>query len=260
MIGKPSMAREQRRLLMSAECLEAAGSSGVLALSSEQSHYLSRVLRYRSGDHFTVVDGMGHLWEAELQASDRAQLLQPLQQPLLSTPQPQPRLVLAAAVVKRDFDLVVRMAVELGVDRLVPLLCDHTAVQGQLRHERWKTIAAEAAEQCERLWLPQIEATMPVKALLDKPSTNGVALWATTRQQQLPALAEALSRSTPAPQEVWLACGPEGGWSVAEEMQATSRGWEPVQLGPAILRSSTACVAGMSLLSSWRSRHGSGAD
>ena len=253
------MAREQRRLLMSAECLEAAGSSGVLVLSSEQSHYLSRVLRYRSGDRFTVVDGMGHLWEAELQASDRAQLRQPLLQPLLSTPQPQPRLVLAAAVVKRDFDLVVRMAVELGVDRLVPLLCDHTAVQGQLRHERWQTIAAEAAEQCERLWLPQIEPAMPVKALLAKPSANCLALWATTRQQQLPALAEALSSGTPAPQEVWLACGPEGGWSAAEEQQAKSNGWKPVQLGPTILRSSTACVAGMSLLSSWRNRLGSGA-
>jgi 16S rRNA (uracil1498-N3)-methyltransferase len=243
------MARELRRLLMAPPQL-AAAVDGVLTLSSEHSRYLTRVLRYGPGAHFAVVDGIGHLWEAELLARDQARLLQPLDQPLQRQPAPRPQLVLAASVVKRDFDLVVRMAVELGVDRLVPLLCERTAVLGQLREERWHTIAAEAAEQCERLWMPRIDPPTALKELLSE-AQGGSRLWATTRNNLLPSPVSALADYRSG--DVWLACGPEGGWSDAEEREAAQAGWIAVQFGSTILRSSTACVAGLSLISSWRS-------
>ena len=255
------MAREQRRLLIAPQRL-AAAAAGVLALSAEESRYLTRVLRYGPGDGFAVLDGAGGLWSAELLGPDQARLLQQLQR----DPAPRPQLVLAAAVVKRDFEVVVRMAVELGVDRLLPLLCERTAVQGQPRPERWRSIAAEAAEQCERLWLPSIEDPLPVTALLQQypASPERLCFWATTRQQALPDLSAALESEAgtgtgteAAIAEMVLACGPEGGWSGAEEEQAAAAGWRPVQLGPRILRSSTACVAALSGLSAWRARrHG----
>ncbi len=249
------MARECRRLLIPPQHLLDAGADGVFLLSSEHSRYLTKVLRYSPGAVFAVVDGVGHLWEAELLDRERARLLQPLDQPLCAEPAPQPVLVLAAAVVKRDFDLVVRMAVELGVDRLVPLLCERTAVLGQLRPERWLSIAAEAAEQCERLWLPRIENPQRLREVLLPSPQQRVCFWATTRQQQLPLLADHLQNLEPGIEEVWLACGPEGGWSPSEEQKAQAQGWQPVQLGPTILRSSTACVAGAAWLSGWRASH-----
>jgi 16S rRNA (uracil1498-N3)-methyltransferase len=146
--------------------------------------------------------------------------------------------------------------VELGVDRLIPLLCERTAVLGQLKPERWRSIAAEAAEQCERLWVPAIEDPQPLASLLaGGGATGALRLWATTRQGQLPALAEALEGGAdPLPAAVWLACGPEGGWSPAEEEQALAAGWRGVQLGPRILRSSTAAVAALAGLADWRWR------
>ena len=251
------MVREQRRLLIPRPRLEAAGG-GALALTPEESRYLTRVLRYGPGDGFAVVDGQGGLWSAELTGAATAQLRAPLAQPGRQQPVPRPALVLAVAVVKRDFELVVRMAVELGVDRLIPLLCDRTAVQGQLKSERWRTIAAEAAEQCERLWLPAIEEPQPLAGLLSGSAPAGaLRLWATTRQPQLPALADLLAAASPAEpplEAVWLACGPEGGWSPAEEQGALAAGWSPVQLGPRILRSSTAAVAALAELAQWRWR------
>jgi len=161
--------------------------------------------------------------------------------------------------------VVVRMAVELGVDRLIPLLCERTAVQGQLRPERWRTIAVEAAEQCERLWMPQLDQPTPLAALLAEASAPGAAAclrcWATTRRDglmpldqllQLAAWASTPDAAAPLPTGIWLACGPEGGWSEAEEQQVLGLGWQPVGLGPRILRSSTACIAGLSSLSAWR--------
>ena len=250
--------REQRRLLIVPSRLEAA-AAGMLSLSPDESRYLSRVLRFGPGDGFAVIDGQGSLWQAQLHDASHAQLLQPLAQPALQQPPPEPALVLAVAVVKRDFELVVRMAVELGVDRLIPLLCERTAVLGQLKPERWRSIAAEAAEQCERLWLPCIDDPQPLQEVLAEPAAStALRLWATTRQPQFPQLADLLPAllpdpaAGPAPAAVWLACGPEGGWSAVEEEQAQAAGWQPLQLGPRILRSSTAAVAAMAGLAQWR--------
>ena len=246
--------REQRRLLMSRARLEAA-AAGMVSLSPDESRYLTRVLRFGPADGFAVIDGQGSLWQAQLSDAGHAQLLQPLAQPALQQPAPLPALVLAVAVVKRDFELVVRMAVELGVDRLIPLVCERTAVLGQLKPERWRSIAAEAAEQCERLWLPCIDDPQPVQEVLaESVAPASLRLWATTRQPQLPHLADLLPdpAADPAPAAVWLACGPEGGWSAGEEQQAQVAGWQPLQLGPRILRSSTAAVAAMAGLAQWR--------
>jgi 16S rRNA (uracil1498-N3)-methyltransferase len=256
------MAQERRRLLIAPERLTAA-PDGSVVLTADESRYLTRVLRLAPGDGLAITDGGGNLWEARLQGRDRALLEQPLQAPLQRAAPPRPELVLAAAVVKRDYDVVVRMAVELGVDRLVPITCERTAVLGQLRPERWQSIAEEAAEQCERLWLPQLDPPTPLEQLLRlEPLASPAAVarfWATTRQEGLPRLSEALLNAAEAGQslqELWLACGPEGGWSPAEEEQATAAGWTPVQLGSTILRSSTACVAGAAVLSQWRDAAG----
>lgn len=259
------MVRELRRLLIPRHRLEAAAiASGAavdggaplpdLPLQPEESRYLTRVLRYRPGDAFAVVDGEGRLWSARLQSPALARLDQPLPSPLQRCAAPQPRLVLAAAVVKRDFEVVVRMAVELGVDRLIPLLSERTAVLGQLRPDRWRSIAAEAAEQCERLWLPRVDDPRPLVEVLQEAGESDRRLyWATTRQRDVMPLGNRLAEDDPeAVRELWLACGPEGGWSDAEEDLARRLGAHPVGLGSAILRSSTAAVAGLVLLSGRR--------
>lgn len=251
------MARELRRLLIGRDRLLAA-DGGPLPLTPEESRYLERVLRFQPGDAFAVVDGEGCLWTARLCDHRQAALEQPLAAPLQQLAGPQPRLVLAAAVVKRDFEVVVRMAVELGVDVLIPLVCERTAVQGQPRPERWRSIAAEAAEQCERLWQPEIAAPLPLAVLLTQQPAGSLLLWASARgdsRRDLDALLEPLvPQAGAAPTQICLACGPEGGWTDAEEQQALARGWQPVGLGPRILRSSTASVAGLTALSLWRAR------
>ena len=83
---------------------------------------------------------------------------------------------------------------------------------------------------------------------------QSLRLWATTRRAGLASLQEVLQqqRLHAPPTALWLACGPEGGWSDGEEAVAEQQGWIPVALGPRILRSSTAAVAALTLVSSWR--------
>ena len=252
------MARELRRLLLSPERLSAAtgdGGSSAVRLTGEEQHYLQRVLRLRDGDRFALVDGAGHLWQARL-AKGQAELLQPLDRPLQSQAAPELQLQLAVAMPRRDGDVLLRMATELGIDRLQPLLAERSVV------ERWNpqrscVIVREAVEQCERLLAPQLAEPVPLLPWLSRQS--GPRFLATTREATLPQLQAVLSdlgRSLAVPTVLTVAIGPEGGWSPAEEEQAQASGWQPVQLGPTILRSSTAAVAAATLVCSWRAELG----
>lgn len=262
------MAREWRRLLVPPERLAAtagpADSCGVeLPLEPHELHYLRRVLRLRPGERFGLVDGAGHLWSATL-AAGTARLEQPLQAPLRSEPPPLPLLQLAVALPRQDADVLLRMACELGIDRLSPLGAERSAAAAPLRPERQTAILREAVEQCERLWLPRLDAPRPAAAALAAETGPGLRLLATTRRAGLPSLENFLGsaervRDWPAVDQpaverssVVVAIGPEGGWSPAEEQAAEEAGWQPVGLGGTILRTSTAAVAAAVLLAAWR--------
>ena len=245
------MVRELRRLLISPQRL--VGAELELPLEAEELHYLRRVLRLREGDRFAIGDGAGHLWTAALAGGTGAVLEQPVDAPLQAEARPVLPLALAVALPKRDGELVLRMACELGFDRLTPLKAERS-VPGAFNNERCSLILREAAEQCERLWSPELEAFQPAKTCLGQ-APLGLGLLATTRREGLPMLAAVLEQPSFPPglgQGVVMAIGPEGGWSPAEEELAISKGWIPVSLGPMILRSSTAAVAAAALLSHWR--------
>jgi 16S rRNA (uracil1498-N3)-methyltransferase len=165
------------------------------------------------------------------------------------------------AVPRREADLVWRMATELGADRLQPLLAERGAPGERCHLERWQGIVREATEQCERLWHPVLASPQPAGAWLSRPAP-GIALLATTRREGLLLCSQRLRELLDGAGEgtgesdlaagLRLAIGPEGGWSPQEEERAEAAGWEPVSLGPSILRTATAAVAGLALLADWR--------
>jgi 16S rRNA (uracil1498-N3)-methyltransferase len=244
------MARELRRLLIAPERLVAALSKGArLDPEPAESHYLRRVLRCRPGEAIDLVDGVGGLFPAQLQVDGSLRLDAAGEQRQAASAC---LIQLALALPRREVDLVWRMATELGVDGFQPLLAERCQPQ-PLPRERWSAIVREALEQSERLWLPTLEEPRPAAAWLSHPGPC-LGLLATTRQQGLPQLETVLSGACGKglPQSIRLAIGPEGGWSEAEEAAATGAGWLAVSLGPTILRCSTAAVAAVARLVSWR--------
>ena len=270
------MGRELRRLLIDPRRLELA--EGELRLEAAEVHYLLRVLRLRPGGRFALVDGAGHLWTAGLALADQladqlverrgrapaeqplvARLEQPLARPLQWQPQPQPSLALAVAMPRRDGDVLLRMACELGIDLFLPLVAARSVAGEGLARERAAAILREACEQSERLWQPRVELPQQASQLLAIPAA-GLGLLATTRQAGLQSLDQALNHWQAASSGdpfrsgdlVMLAIGPEGGWTGEEEELALAAGWQAVSLGASILRVSTAAVAAAALLSRWR--------
>jgi 16S rRNA (uracil1498-N3)-methyltransferase len=160
---------------------------------------------------------------------------------------------LFAPVKRARIDFIAEKATELGVSALVPVFTRHT-VMTRVNDERLRAIAIEAAEQCERLSVPEVRAAASLDILL--------AAWPTDRKLLLldeggggAPIADALAHVAPGPAA--LLVGPEGGFAKSEldGLRALSFA-TPVGLGPRILRADTAVIAALScfqaLCGDWR--------
>ncbi len=208
----------------------------LLVLDPRQTRHAVRVLRLRPGDRFVGFDGRGSQWEAELvqvRPVAKARVLRALQPPVLPY-----RMTLYQAVPKGErMDLVVRMGTELGVDRFVPVRTRRTVATGD-RSDRWRRVAEEAAKQCGRPSVPEVDRVADFHAALARFRAHGLrlVLW---EGGGVP-LAEALIRA-PA-EDVAVFVGPEGGLDPAEVAQLQQAG-TLCSLGPLVLRTETAGVA-----------------
>jgi 16S rRNA (uracil1498-N3)-methyltransferase len=208
---------------------------GQVRLSPAESAHL-RVLRAAPGDAITVFDGQGREADAVITAIDPAGVLlevgpsRPLSREL-----PQP-VTMAVALLKGDkWSDVVRAATELGAATFQPLVTRRCDVKeaGTGKLQRWQRIAGEAAKQCGRAFTPQV--LEPIA--LDRLPVVSCGLVAQPGSALRPR--EAVIWDGP----VWLATGPEGGFTDEEVAALAERGFAAVGLGPRILRAETAPLA-----------------
>ncbi|TAG97196.1 MAG: 16S rRNA (uracil(1498)-N(3))-methyltransferase [Oscillatoriales cyanobacterium] len=243
-------------------------------LTPEQQHYLCRVLRLNQGDKFIAMDGRGHWWLAVLEAQETG-LIASITEEITVNKELAVEVTLMAALPKGNgFDEVVRQATELGVASILPVTSDRTLLKpsGQ-KVDRWKRIAAEAAEQSERQFVPTIlepiSFDFAVKDCGQKYRYICVArgdnrhLWdcligleppqpplVSGEQEFDPPFVGAVPPCPPPGGElsIVIAIGPEGGWTDAEVKRAIEFGFEPVSLGSRILRAVTAPIVALSLI------------
>ncbi|MBD2727962.1 16S rRNA (uracil(1498)-N(3))-methyltransferase [Nostoc sp. FACHB-892] len=235
---------------------------GQILLTKEQQHYLGRVLRLREGDRFIAMDGKGKWWLSQL-AGEQAQVLEAL---LVETELPVSITLMIALPKGNGFDEVVRCCTELGVTCIAPVLSDRTLLHpSPQKLERWRRIAAEAAEQSERSFVPTIlepvTFNMGLSLVTSHTLREGEAPMSFVNSQQyiceargeFPHLKDCLQykgqRTNDIGQEtIVIVTGPEGGWTTQEIENAIAFGFQPVSLGRRILRAVTAPVVALSLI------------
>ncbi len=208
-----------------------------------QAHYLGHVMRRGPGDAVRLFNGRDGEWAAEIATirKDRA-TFRALARTRPQAPEPELRLVLAA--VKRDaMDWVAEKATELGVTLIQPVFT-RRSIADRVNVARLAGIAREAAEQCERLAVPVVAEARPLHAVLDAWDSTPL-LVAAERRAVVPLRA---ALETLHPPLAWLV-GPEGGFERAELDDLLRRAFvSPVALGPRILRTETAAVAGLAAI------------
>jgi 16S rRNA (uracil1498-N3)-methyltransferase len=214
-----------------------------LVLSAAEAHHATHVLRLKPGDTVNVFDGRGH--EAQCRVGEAGKLVL-LQQS--STPPLPRRVTLAQAVPKKNMDLIVEKATELGVTAIIPLLSERTIVQldeNARKLERWRDIALESCKQCGNNWLPVIEPPRKVPAFLADTGPFDLKLIASLQPGAQPL--QAILGET-RPQSVLVLIGPEGDFTPAEISSAKNAGCWPLSLGPLVLRAETAAIYALSIL------------
>ena len=212
-------------------------------LDAEESSHCVRVLRHRAGDEIDVIDGLGTLYHCRLTDDNpkgaQAQVLSVV--PAFGA-HPY-RLTIGCCPTKNNerFEWFVEKAVEIGIDRIVPLIGEHSE-RRVYKTERAQRIALSASKQSLKACIPEICEPMPVRDFL-RADDNSLRLIAYCfENQEFPrrSITEVLSAYEGA--EVTVLIGPEGDFSAEEAAEAVARGYIPVQLGPSRLRTETAAV------------------
>ncbi len=232
-------------------CAEILSGDAAIALEAGQAHYLGGVLRRSPGDAVTVFNARDGEWDASIATlrKDRCQVTVGTQR---RPPAPEPGPILLFAPIKRDAtDLVVRMATELGAASIRPVLTERTNT-ARVNLERWLAIATEAAEQCERLSVPDFAEPVRLPDLLGGWDHANPLLAALERAPDGADTRRSPSewrRNTPEAVQPALLVGPEGGFSPVERGMLARCGFVvPIRLGPLVLRAETAALAGLSAL------------
>ncbi|MDP0499431.1 MAG: RsmE family RNA methyltransferase [Verrucomicrobiota bacterium JB022] len=232
--------------------LPAEGGPQRFALSAEESHHLVKVRRAREGEPVLLLDGSGHRWLGTLTVA-HAKQAEVEARAIASLPVPPTRVIVGQALPKgKTMDNVVHRAAELGVAVLVPLATHHSEVsldakRADSKVEKWTAVAIEALKQCANPHLPEIPPVQSLEAFLQAQAGAEVKLVAALTPETRPLL-ELMQALSPRPGSIALLVGPEGDFSDREYQQIFAHGYQPVSLGPRILRVETAFVSAVSVI------------
>lgn len=237
---------------------------GTIILDDPQElHHLQRVLRLSVGDRLVCVDQDGTEYTGAISAQTPQAVTVRIEQ-RRAPARAGVELWIGLAALKADrFDLAVQKATELGVRRLTPLITDRTIVRptsGQAgpRLARWQRIAREAAKQSARADVPQIDAPYLFREFLPLIASSSLvmiptlavpsaSLWQVLTAFRRHSEAGADARRDAA--RVVALIGPEGDFTGEEVRLAQDHGAVPVSLGRRPLRSETAALAVLAVLS-----------
>jgi 16S rRNA (uracil1498-N3)-methyltransferase len=224
---------------------------GSVSVEGTHLHYLCNVMRLRPGDSLYLFNGKDGEWRAEIEAADRRSARLLLRE-RYAEPEPLAPLVLYVSPLKREpTAFLVQKATELGVGRIVPCVTERS-VASEFNRERLRRIAVEAAEQCERRSVPDIDEAVRLSDMLTALPED-VALFHADESGGGRPLGDVL-KARPRAKEAGFLIGPEGGFAREErERVASHPAAVPVCLGPRILKAETAALA---LLACYQCHHG----
>lgn len=227
-------------------------NDGRVYITGPDVNHIVRVLRLGAGDGITVLDGRGMAYEAVIERTGREEVVCAIKKEYPAEGTPPLRITLVQGIPKGDkMDLVIQKGTELGVSRVIPLICRRAVVKlegdkSERRKERWQRIALEAAKQCRRPDVPEVsEPAGWDRVLADlPPEAMAIIPW---EEESIKSLKSVLQENDKR-EEIFVFIGPEGGFTPAEVERAREAGVRPVTLGPRILRTETAGLAVLTMI------------
>jgi 16S rRNA (uracil1498-N3)-methyltransferase len=232
------------------------GTGIALRLEDREAHHALHVLRLQRGERVTVLDGAGREFLCDVENVSKTSLTLTVKE-TKSTPTPPCSIHLFVAIPKgKIIDGIIQKAVELGVQRIVPLLTDRVVTQldsggAEAKREKWQQVAIEAIKQCGAAWLPKVEAPQTIEHFISRREKFGLVLVGslqTERRHPREVLREFKAKHGHLPRSVAMWIGPEGDFTLAELQAIEAAGALPITLGSLTLRVETASIYCLSFL------------
>ena len=227
--------------------------SGHLELKADDLHYLTHVLRKRPGDRFEGTDGHGNRVSICMKSLKPGHCVLEISgtgsgdaEPGSTTPV---KVTLFQCIPKANkMDMIVRQAVEAGVDTIVPVQSDHSVPRFdhekmRQKQQRWQRIARQAMQQSGREEAPVIEVPVVIAQMpriwREISSPGGICLLFHEEPLSQNSLHGLLASR---PSSVGICVGPEGGFSQNEVAVLLNCGLQPVYIKTNVLRTETAAL------------------
>lgn len=228
----------------------------MLRLEGREAHHALRVLRLKRGDLATVLDGGGNVYLCGVENIVKDSLILAVLETKSAPPLSCSITLLVAIPRAKIIEDIIQKAVELGAQRVVPLLTERVVAQihetaAEARREKWQQVAIEAIKQCGAAWLPRVDKPQTISECLRRGLKVELSLvgslqserrhpheWISEFQQQ--------HRRLPRSAAVWI--GPEGDFTPAELQAIEASGAKAITLGELTLRVETAAIYCLSFL------------
>ena len=209
-------------------------------LDKNQSHYLSKVMRVKENEVFSLFNKEGE-WEAKVLGIFKNivefKIIKQLRQKEITK-----ELWLAFSPIKSNYqNFMLQKATELGVTKFLPIIFDRTVVR-KINKDRIEKIVIEACEQSNRINVPTIEEAQDLNGFLKKNSMNLIFT-------DLNSNIKKIDKSKFTDKPVCIIIGPEGDFSETEREKILSfKGVQPIKINENILRSETAVISAISIV------------
>jgi 16S rRNA (uracil1498-N3)-methyltransferase len=211
-----------------------------------------QVLRLQPGAPLRLFDGLGGEWQAEVTAMGRRDVAVRIgAHEAIERELPLAVTLAMGMPANERMDTLVEKATELGAAALQPLVCERSVLRvdgerAQRKAQHWQAVAVAACEQCGRNRVPALPPPRPLREWLAAlaPAAAGERRFVLSLGADARPLPPVATLAGP----VTLLSGPEGGLSDTEEARARDAGFEPLTLGPRVLRADTAPLAALACL------------
>ena len=209
-------------------------------LDKSQSHYISKVMRVKENEVFSLFNSSGE-WEAKILNISKS-LVEFKITKQLRQKENYKELWLAFSPIKSNyFNFMIQKATELGITKFLPIIFDRTIVR-KINRERLEKVIIEAAEQSNRIQVPNIEDSQNLRDFLDKCDVDLIFTDLNSDNNKVD-----LKKLSKKP--TCIVVGPEGDFSESEREEILSyKGVQAIKINENILRSETAVISAISII------------
>ena len=209
-------------------------------LNKSQSHYVNKVMRIKENKVFSLFNSSGE-WEAKIISISKSIVEFNVTKQLRQKENPK-ELWLAFSPIKSNyFNFMIQKATELGITKFLPIIFDRTIVR-KINKERLEKVIIEAAEQSNRIQVPNIEDTQNLNNFLNKNDVDLIFTDLNSNNNKLD-LKKLSNKPT------CIVVGPEGDFSESERKEILSyKGVQAIKINENILRSETAVISAISII------------